>query len=93
MRGSPAFKDGVRAALARALSPKAAQPRYEAFLDRVPTVIARMTALRVGDDLRAALDAYDEARKVAAAARSLSLDTQGTVYELTGIVARLAEPR
>ncbi|WP_341208919.1 DNA polymerase III subunit delta' [uncultured Sphingomonas sp.] len=82
-----------RAALARALSPKAAQPRYEAFLDRVPTVIARMTALRVGDDLRAALDAYDEARKVAAAARSLSLDTQGTVYELTGIVARLAAPR
>lgn len=81
-----------RSALARALSPKAAQPRYEAFLDRVPTVIARMTALRVGTDLRAALDAYDEARKVAAAARSLSLDAQGTVYELTGIVARLAAP-
>lgn len=79
-----------RAALARALSPKAAQPRYEAFLDRVPTVIARMTALRVGGELRAALDAYDEARRVAAAARSLSLDAQGTVYELTGIVARLA---
>ncbi|WP_022686380.1 DNA-directed DNA polymerase [Sphingomonas phyllosphaerae] len=79
-----------RMALARALSLKAAQPRYEAFLDRVPTVIARMTALRVGADLRAALDAYDEARGIAAAARSLSLDAQGTVYELTGIVARLA---
>lgn len=82
-----------RAALARALSPKAAQPRYEAFLDRVPTVIARLTALRFGADLRTALDAYDEARSVAAAARSLSLDTQGTVYELTGIVARLAASR
>ena len=79
-----------RIALALALSLKAAQPRYEAFLDRVPTVIARMTALRVGADLRAALDAYDEARGIAAAARSLSLDAQGTVYELTGIVARLA---
>ncbi len=82
-----------RSKLARALSAKAAQPRYEAFLDRVPTVIARMTALRVGADLRAALDAYDEARAVAAAARSLSLDAQGTVYELAGIVARLAAPR
>ncbi|MDR6787672.1 DNA polymerase-3 subunit delta' [Sphingomonas sp. BE138] len=81
-----------RAALARALSPKAAQARYEAFLDRVPTVIARMAALRHGADLRTALDAYDEARSVAAAARSLSLDTQGTVYELAGIVARLAAP-
>lgn len=81
-----------RAALAKALSPKAAQARYEAFLDRVPTVIARMTALRVGADLRAALDAYDEARGVTAAARSLSLDAQGTVYELAGIVARLASP-
>jgi DNA polymerase-3 subunit delta' len=88
--GDPALTR--RMALARALSLKAAQPRYEAFLDRVPTVIARMTALRVGADLRAALDAYDEARGIAAAARSLSLDAQGTVYELTGIVARLASP-
>lgn len=79
-----------RATLARALSLKAAQARYEAFLDRVPTMIARMTALRTGADLRAALDAYDEARSVAAAARGLSLDAQGTVYELAGIVARLA---
>ncbi|WP_294198084.1 DNA polymerase III subunit delta' [uncultured Sphingomonas sp.] len=82
-----------RAALARALSPKAAQPRYEAFLDRVPTVIARLTALRFGADLRIALDAYDEARAVTGAARSLSLDAQGTVYELAGIVARLAASR
>lgn len=82
-----------RAALARALSPKAAQPRYEAFLDRVPTVIARVTALRFGADLRTALDAYDEARAVTAAARGLSLDAQGTVYELAGIVARLAASR
>ena len=46
----------------------------------------------VENNLRA-LDAYDEARAVAAAARSLSLDAQGTVYELAGIVARLAAPR
>lgn len=79
-----------RAALARALSPKAAQPRYEAFLDRVPTVIARLAATRHGEDLRRALDAYDEARGIAAAARALSLDAAGTVHELAGVVARLA---
>ena len=79
-----------RAGLAKALSPKAAQARYEAFLDRVPTVIAQMAAMRHGEDLRRALDAYDEARGIAAAARGLSLDAQGTVYELAGVVARLA---
>ena len=79
-----------RTALARALSPKAAQPRYEAFLDRVPTVIARLAALRHGEELRQALDAYDEARGIAAAARALSLDAAGTVHELAGVVARLA---
>lgn len=79
-----------RTALARALSPKAAQPRYEAFLDRVPTVIARMATMRHGEELRVALDAYDEARSIAAAARALSLDAAGTVHELAGVVARLA---
>ena len=79
-----------RAALARQLSPKAAQPRYEAFLDRVPSVIARAAGMRTGEDLRVVLDAYDESRQVAAAARGLSLDPQGTVHELAGIVARLA---
>lgn len=86
--GDPA--NARRSALARALSPKAAQPRYEAFLDRVPTIIAHMAAHRSGADLRNALDAYDKARSIAVAARSLSLDTQGTVYELAGVVARLA---
>ncbi|PCG15881.1 MULTISPECIES: DNA polymerase III subunit delta' [Sphingomonas] len=86
--GDPA--NARRAGLAKVLSPKAAQARYEAFLDRVPTVIAQMAAMRHGEDLRRALDAYDEARGIAAAARGLSLDAQGTVYELAGVVARLA---
>jgi DNA polymerase-3 subunit delta' len=40
--------------------------------------------------LRTALDAYAQARDIAGAARGLSLDPQGTVYELAGVVARLA---
>lgn len=80
-----------RVRLAKALSTKAAQLRYEAFLDRAPSFIAEATPLRFGDDLRRALDAYADASELAAAARGLSLDGQGTVFEMAGIVARLAQ--
>lgn len=79
-----------RAKLAKALSVKAAQPRYEAFLERVPGVIAEAARDRSGADLRLALDAYAQAREVAGAARGLSLDAGGTVLELSALVARLA---
>ncbi|MFT3976189.1 MAG: AAA family ATPase [Sphingomonas bacterium] len=79
-----------RAKLAKALSTKAAQPRYEAFLDRAPEFIAQQAPHRAGDELRAALDAYEEAQLIAGAARRLSLDAGGTVFELAGVVARLA---
>jgi len=79
-----------RARLAKALAVKAAQPRYEAFLDRVPGIIAEAAQHRNGADLRVALDAYAQARDVAGAARGLSLDAGGTVLELAGLVARLA---
>lgn len=79
-----------RVKLMRALSLKAAQPRYEAFLDRVPTFLAEQAPYRAGPALRTALDAYDDARGIAASARALSLDAGGTVFELAGVVARLA---
>lgn len=79
-----------RAKLAKALALKAAQPRYEAFLDRVPSFIAEASADRTGDSLKSALDAYDGARALAISARALSLDQQATVYEMAGLVAKLA---
>lgn len=79
-----------RAKLAKALSTKAAQPRYEAFLDRAPEFIATYAPQRVGEELRAALDAYEEALAIAGAARRLSLDAGATVFEMAGVVARLA---
>jgi len=79
-----------RARLAKALSTKAAQPRYEAFLDRAPEFIASQAPQRTGDELRMALDAYEEAQGIAGAARRLSLDAGATVFELAGVVARLA---
>lgn len=79
-----------RVRLMRALSPKAAQARYEAFLDRVPTFVAEQAPFRAGEALRTALDAYEESRALAARARALSLDPASTVFELAGVVARLA---
>ena len=90
-KGDPT--NAVRAQLASALALKAAQPRYEAFLDRAPRFIADQARARTGEALRTALDAYDAARNLAASALGLSLDAQGTVFEMGGIVASLANRR
>ena len=82
-----------RSRLAKLLAPKAAQARYEAFLDRAPGFIADAAPSRSGEALRIALDAYDAARNLAGAARGLSLDAQATVFEMAGLVARLAPAR
>ena len=81
-----------RAALAKALALKSAQPRYEAFLERVPSFLAAQAKTLTGPALARALDAHAAARDVAAAARGLSLDAQGTVWELAGLIAGLAGP-
>ena len=90
-KGDPS--NAARAQLASALSLKAAQARYEAFLDRAPRFIAAQARARTGEALRTALDAYDAARNLAASALGLSLDAQGTVFEMGGIVASLAPRR
>ena len=78
-----------RVKLARALGIKAAQPRYEAFLDRAPTIIAGLVRTRRGDALVRAIDAQARARDLSGAAIGLSLDAQATVFEMAGIVAGL----
>ncbi|MES2057314.1 MAG: DNA polymerase III subunit delta' [Pseudomonadota bacterium] len=80
-----------RAKLAKLLSPKAAQPRYEAFLDRAPAFIAAAAPGKHGAALQTALNSYDAARALSASARGLSLDAQATVFEMAGLVATLAE--
>lgn len=78
-----------RSALARQLAPKAAQPRYEAFLERVPAFIARQARRRSGPALAATLAADARARDLAGAAVGLSLDQQATVWEMAGVLAGL----
>jgi DNA polymerase-3 subunit delta' len=87
-KGDPS--NALRSELARTLSLKAAQPRYEAFLERAPSFIAGIARTRTGEGLRTALDAQEAARNLTASALGLSLDAQGTVFEMGGIVARLA---
>lgn len=78
------------AELARQLSGKAAQPRYELFLDRAPGAIALAARERRGAALAEAISLWERARDLAASARALSFDPQGVVFELAGLLAALA---
>lgn len=79
-----------RLALAQKLSGKAAQARFELFLVRVPAFLAQATRTRQGDALGLALSHWNEARKLAQAAVSSSLDPQSVIFALVGHVAALA---
>lgn len=81
--------NAVRSRLAKLLGAKAAQPRYEAFLNRAPSFIADRARTLSGEALRSALDAYGAARELAGAALGLSLDASATVFEMSGLIARL----
>ena len=81
--------NGERIALARALALKAAQPRYEALLERLPTRIAAEARQRQGQALADAVALWEKARALAGSAVRLSLDPQATVFELAGMLASL----
>lgn len=76
-------------ALSRALALKAAQPRYEAFLELVPARIAARARALSGKRLAKALALWEKARDLAASAVPLSLDAQSVVFELGGLLAAL----
>lgn len=82
--------NAIRARLAKTLGPKAAQPRYEAFLARVPAFIAAEARTKQGRALADALGAYEQASQLGPLALAQSLDAQATVFEMGGILARLA---
>lgn len=90
--GDPLNKE--RIALARALAPKAAQPRYEAFLDYVPHFIARRVRAQPGASAGPGTDAWAEAVALGRGAIApLQLDPAATIFALCGSVARLASLR
>jgi len=82
--------NAIRAQLAKQLSGKAAQARYEAFIERAPARIAAEARRRTGQALADALRHWEEARRIGESAVHLSLDPATTVFELAGLLARLA---
>ncbi len=80
----------LRLELAGQLALKAAQPRYEAFLQRAPAFIAAQTRTRQGAALLTAITAWEAARGLADVAIAQSLPAESVVFEIAGRVATLA---
>ena len=87
-RGDPT--NAIRANLAKRLSGKVAQARYEAFLERVPARIAGHARALAGESLARAVGLWERARGLSESAVRLSLDPQAVVFELAGLLAALA---
>jgi DNA polymerase-3 subunit delta' len=76
-----------RSELAQELGKKGAGDRYAAFLELVPTIVAREARTASGGRRARALDAYARARELAAIAPRVSLDPAATIFQLGGILA------
>jgi DNA polymerase III subunit delta' len=79
----------VRIALAEQLSSKSAQPRYEAFLRRVPAYIADVARQRPTGEAQVATEAWSAASSLANRAIPLSLDKQAVVLQMANLLASL----
>lgn len=82
--------NALRAQLGRTLGVKAAQGRYEAFLERAPSRIAAAAKVRPPAETGAIVALWREARDIADRAVHQSADPQMTVFEIAGLLARLA---
>ena len=77
-----------RIALGRAVSGKAAQPRYEAMLDRVPSYIAARSPQPSRPALAEAIAAWEAARALAASALPLNLDSRARSHSKWAATSR-----
>ena len=89
-KGDPTNKR--RSDLASELGKRGAGERYSAFLEILPSVIARESRGLSGASRQRALDAYARTRELVAIAPRLSLDPSATVFQLGGILASVADP-
>ncbi|GAA4016500.1 DNA polymerase III subunit delta' [Sphingomonas swuensis] len=80
-----------RGRLASALALKAAGPRYAAFLELVPSLIAGEARTAEGPRRQRAAEAYGKAQETASLAPRLSLDPAATVFSLATIMAEVGE--
>ena len=84
--------NGRRSDLALELGKRGAGDRYAAFLEILPSVIAREARSLSGAPRLRAVDAYSKARELVAIAPRLSLDPASTVFQLGGLLASIADP-
>nr|WP_314444989.1 AAA family ATPase [uncultured Sphingomonas sp.] len=80
-----------RSRLASSLALKAAAPRYAAFLDMVPPLLAAEARVAHGPRQQRAAHAYERARETASLAPRLSLDAGSTVFALGTILASVGQ--
>jgi DNA polymerase-3 subunit delta' len=88
--GDPTNKH--RSGLALELGRKGVSERYSAFLDVLPSLVAREARKLSGAPRERALNAYERTRELTSIAPRLSLDPASTVFQLGGILASAAEP-
>jgi DNA polymerase-3 subunit delta' len=84
--------NGRRSDLASELGKRGAGDRYSAFLEILPSMIAREARGLSGAPRQRAVEAYSRARELVAIAPRLSLDPASTVFQLGGILATVADP-
>ncbi|HET6942633.1 MAG TPA: DNA polymerase III subunit delta' [Sphingomicrobium sp.] len=81
-----------RSDLASELGKRGAGDRYAAFLEILPSLIARETRKLSGAPRQRAVEAYSKVRELVAIAPRLSLDPASTIFQLGGILASVADP-
>ena len=83
--------NALKTDLARKLSLKAAMPRYQAFIQRVPNLMAQHIRTSDRSDKIGQIDCWREARDLAAMAVPKSLDSQSVVFRLSCLMGSLAQ--
>jgi DNA polymerase-3 subunit delta' len=78
-------------AIARSLAGKANTPRYQAFLELAPAMLAGAARSRSGPALARTLADWEAATSLAGGAVALSLDPQAVAFDLAIKIAALAE--
>lgn len=83
----------LKSELARKLSLKAATPRYRAFLERVPSLIAEQIKSVEGSCSIQTIEKWREADDLATAALPKALDNQAVIFRLGSLMGELAPVR
>ena len=81
--------NALRSGLADRLALKAAQPRYEAFLRRAPSLIAEYTRKLDATQASNGVAAWEAASGLVARAIALSLDKQSVVFQMGSLLASI----